>query len=61
MEGKKVYSVGKNNLLGLLGTSSRFQPSLRVSHEDLGLDFILEATDKSFLEKSIRHALCSKS
>jgi hypothetical protein len=28
-----------------------------VSHEDVGMNLILEAIDKSFLEKSIGHAL----
>jgi hypothetical protein len=50
--------LGKNNLLCLLVPLSGFQPSLGESHEDLGLDFILKATDKEFLEKSIKHALC---
>jgi hypothetical protein len=36
----------RDNPLGFLGLLSSFQPSLRVSHEDLGSDFILEATNK---------------
>jgi hypothetical protein len=57
---RRFVVLGKNNLLCFLGTLSSFQPSLGASHEDLGSDFILEATDKAFLEKSIRHALCSE-
>jgi hypothetical protein len=33
--------LGKNNLLCFFGMFSSFQPSLGVSHEDLGSDFIL--------------------
>jgi hypothetical protein len=50
----------KNNMVCFLGTLSSFQPSLGAIHEDLGSDFILEATDKSFVEKGMRHALVSK-
>jgi hypothetical protein len=60
MEGKKVCNVGEKKLLGFLGTLSSFQPSPGESHEDLGMDFILEATYKEFSEKIIRHYLCSK-
>jgi hypothetical protein len=58
---RRFAVVGKNNLLSFLGTLSSFQPSLGASHEDLGSDVILEATDKAFPKKSIRHALCSES
>ena len=58
---KRFVVLGRNNLLGFLGMLSSFQPSMGVSHEDLGLDFILEATDKAFFEKRIIHALCSES
>jgi hypothetical protein len=44
-------------MLCLLGTFSFFQPSVGVIHEDLGSDFILEATDKSFSEEGIYHTL----
>jgi len=47
----------KNNLLFLFGTFSSFQPSLGVSHDDLGSYFILEAIDKTFLKEGICHAL----
>jgi hypothetical protein len=60
MEGRFVV-LGKNNLLRFLGTLSSLQPSLGVSHENLGSDFILEATDKPFREKCIIHAICSES
>jgi hypothetical protein len=35
------FVLGKNNLLGLFSTFSSFQRSLRVGHENLGLNFIL--------------------
>jgi hypothetical protein len=35
-------------------------PTLRLSHEDMGPNFILEAADKTLSEKCIKHALCSK-
>jgi hypothetical protein len=47
------FVLGKNNLLGLFSTLSIFQPSGRVGHENLGLDFILETTDKAFMEECI--------
>jgi hypothetical protein len=50
-------ALGQDDLLCLVGTFSVFQPSLGVSHYDLGSYFILEATDKEFLEESIYHAL----
>jgi hypothetical protein len=31
-----------------------------MSHEDMGTNLILEAIDKTFSEKGIRHALCPK-
>jgi hypothetical protein len=30
------------------------------SHEDMGTNIILEATDKTFSEKGIKQALCPK-
>jgi len=36
-----IFVLGKNNLLGLFGTFSSFQPSLRAGHENLGSYFIL--------------------
>jgi hypothetical protein len=54
---KRFVVFGKNNLLGFLGMLSIFQPILGTSHEDLGTDFILDAIDKKFLEKSIIHSL----
>jgi hypothetical protein len=44
-------------MLCLLGMFSFFQPILGVSHDDLGSYFILEATDKTFPEEGIFHAL----
>jgi hypothetical protein len=52
--------MGKDDMLCLLGMFSCFQPSLGVSHEDLGSYFILEAIDKSFLEEGINHTLCAE-
>jgi hypothetical protein len=49
--------MGQDDLLCLVGTLSGFQPSLGVSHYDLGSNFILEATNKAFPEESICHAL----
>jgi hypothetical protein len=48
---RRFAVLGNNNLLGFIGTLSRFQPSLGASHQDLGSNFILEATVKEFLEK----------
>jgi hypothetical protein len=51
---KRVFFfLGKNNLLGLFIMLSSFQPSGRVVHENLGLDFILEITNKSFTKECI--------
>jgi hypothetical protein len=54
-------ALGQDDLLCLLGMLSGFQPSLRPIHDDLEINFILEATDKEFLEESIYHVLCSES
>jgi len=35
-------------------------PTLRLSHEDMCPNFILEAIDKTLSEKGMKHALCSK-
>jgi hypothetical protein len=43
---RRFAMLGKNNLLGFLGTLSSFQSSLGVIHEDLGADFLLESTNK---------------
>jgi hypothetical protein len=48
------------NLLCFLIYFSSLHPTLRLSHEDMGTNLILEATHKTFLEKNIRHALCTK-
>jgi hypothetical protein len=45
--------LGKNNLMCLFSTLSSFQPSWRVAHENMGSDFILETTNKSFMEECI--------
>jgi hypothetical protein len=62
-QGIKVgfFSLGQDDFLWLLGMLSFFQPSLGVSHDDLGLDFILEATDKAFSKESICHSLHAES
>jgi hypothetical protein len=52
--------LGKNNLLCFLCMLSCFHPNLGASHEDLGSYFILEATNKAFMEEGIKHALCSE-
>jgi hypothetical protein len=51
----------KNNFMSFFGILNSFQPSLGESHENLGSYVILEATDKTFWKKSIKHALCSES
>jgi hypothetical protein len=48
------------NLLCFFISFGILHPTLRPSHEDMGLNFILEAADKTLSEKGIRHALCSK-
>jgi hypothetical protein len=48
-----IFVLGKMNLLGLFGTFSSFQPSLREIHENLGLYLILYATNKTFPEECI--------
>jgi hypothetical protein len=50
-------ALGQDDLLCLLGTISGFELSLRESHDDLGIDFILRATNKAFHEEIICHAL----
>jgi hypothetical protein len=40
-------------MLGFLGSLSRFQPSLGVFHENMGMDFIFEATYKAFPKEII--------
>jgi hypothetical protein len=58
---KRGFAVlGKYNILCFFGTFSSFQPSMREIHEDLGWDFILEGTNKAFLEKGISHVLHSE-
>jgi hypothetical protein len=49
------------NLLCFFISFSIHHPTLRQSHEDMGPNLILEVADKTLLEKSIRHALYSKS
>jgi hypothetical protein len=48
------------NLMFLFISFSSLHPNLGPSHEDIGLNLILDATDKTFSEKGIRHALCPK-
>jgi hypothetical protein len=58
---KGGFSVLKRyNLLFLFSSFSSLHPTLRPSHEDMGMNLILEATDKTFSEKGIRHALYPK-
>jgi hypothetical protein len=48
------------NLLFFFISFGSLHPTLRLSHEDMGPNFILEAADKTLSEKGIIHALCSK-
>jgi hypothetical protein len=48
------------NLLCLFGSFSSLHPTLRLIHEDMGQNLILEATDKTLSKKGIGHALCPK-
>jgi hypothetical protein len=50
--------LGKKNLLCFFCTLSCFQRNLGAIHEDLGSYFILEATNKAFMEEGIKHSLC---
>jgi hypothetical protein len=52
---KKIWfsGLGGDNLLGFLGSLSSFQPSLGVGHENMGMNFIFQTTDKEFLEEGI--------
>jgi hypothetical protein len=52
--------LGGDNLLGFLGSLSIFQPIIGACHENMGTNFIFEATDKEFPKESIRHALRSE-
>jgi hypothetical protein len=45
--------LGGHNMLGFLGSLSSFQPSLGACHENMGTNFIFEATDKEFPKESI--------
>jgi hypothetical protein len=53
-------SLGKYDTLCLLGTFILFQTIIGVRHEDPCSYFILEATNKQFLEEGINHSLHSK-
>jgi hypothetical protein len=55
------FALGQDDMLCLLGMISGFQPNMGVSHDDLGTNFILEATNKSFPKEIIYHALHLKS
>jgi hypothetical protein len=48
------------NMLFFFISFISLHPTLRLSHEDMGTNILLEATDKTFSEKGIRHALCPK-
>jgi hypothetical protein len=45
---KGFSTLGKNDLVFLLGMFGFFQESIGVIHEALALDFILEANNKEF-------------
>jgi hypothetical protein len=45
--------LGGYNLLCFLGSLISFQPSLGACHDNMGTNFIFEATDKSFPKESI--------
>jgi hypothetical protein len=55
MERNKIWFLvmGKQDLVGFLGTFSIFQLILGVNHEDLGLYFVIYSTDKAFHEEGI--------
>jgi hypothetical protein len=61
--GKKGWFsvLRRDNVLCFLSSFSSFHPTLRASHEDMGTNLILEATNKAFPENSIRHALRAES
>jgi hypothetical protein len=58
-EGNKSQfsTLVQNDMLFLLEMISFFQPIRQMILDDMGMNFILEATDKSFFEESIFHAL----
>jgi hypothetical protein len=56
----RVSILRRYNLLCFFISFSSLHPTLRLSHEDMGPNLILEATDKTLSEKGIRHALCPK-
>jgi hypothetical protein len=45
--------LGGLNILGFLGSLSSFQPILGACHENMGTNFIFEATDKAFPKEII--------
>jgi hypothetical protein len=51
----------RDNVLGILNMLSSFQPSVMEIHEDVGSNFIFDATDKTFTEEGIIYALHSES
>jgi hypothetical protein len=60
--GKKGWYSGlrRDKLLFFLNSFTGFPPTLTKIHEDMGTNIILDAIDKAFPEKSIRHALHAK-
>jgi hypothetical protein len=50
----------RDNLLGFLSSFSSIHPTLRPIYEDMSTNLILDANDKTFLEKIIIHALCTE-
>jgi hypothetical protein len=51
---RRFVVLGKNKLLGFLGTLSSFQTSLGASHKYLGSDVTLEVIDKA-LSKNVSY------
>jgi len=59
------FSLSQDDLLFLLGTLSGFKPSMRESHDDLGMNsslrpLIKHSMKKSFFIPSIQKSMCSK-
>jgi hypothetical protein len=45
--------LGGHNMLGFLRSLSSFQPSMGEVHENMGTNFIFEASNKAFPKESI--------
>jgi hypothetical protein len=58
---KRGFSVlRRDNMFFFLISFSSVHPIVRLIHEDMGINLILEATDKTFSKKNIRHALSTE-